>query len=256
MTIAALVAAGFVVGTLVGISGVGGGSIMTPVLILVMGINPLTAIGTDLVYSVPTKIFGTYLHAAQETLDWNLVRKLCAGGLPGTALGIAAIFLLREHADAAVVDLLLKRAVGAALLIAAAGLAGGLFFRPRVAQPSLKPAYSTVLVVAAGAVTGFVVAITSIGSGAMMLPILLMLAPRLGLRRLIGSDIAFAAILIPLAALGHAALRDVNFPVAGALLAGSLPGVFVGSKLCGRLPEAWLRAAVSAVLVAAAARLL
>jgi uncharacterized membrane protein YfcA len=256
MMIAAFVAAGFVVGTLVGISGVGGGSIMTPVLILLMGVNPLAAIGTDLMYSVPTKIFGTYLHAQQETLDWRLVRKLCAGGLPGTALGIAALFILRAHADPTFVNLLLKRAVGAALVVAAAGLIGGLFVRRRDSSSTPAPDYSTALVVAAGAVTGFVVATTSIGSGAMMLPLLLVLAPRLGLRRLIGSDIAFAAILIPLAALGHTALRDVNFSIAGALLAGSLPGVFVGSKLCGRLPEGWLRAAVAAVLVVAAFRLL
>jgi uncharacterized membrane protein YfcA len=94
---AELFAIGLIIGVFVGISGVGGGSIMTPLLILVLGINPLVAVGTDLMYSVPTKIFGAYLHSKQETLHWKLVGQLCAGGLPGAALGVVALFYFRAH---------------------------------------------------------------------------------------------------------------------------------------------------------------
>lgn len=180
---------------------------------------------------------------------------LCAGGLPGALLGIVALFIFRAHTDSAVVNFVLKRAVGAALVVAATALVGGIFLR-RPVSGAAKTDYSKPLVVAAGTVTGFVVATTSIGSGAMMLPLLLVLAPGLGLRRLIGCDIAFAAILIPLAALGHTALRNVDFSVAVTLLAGSLSGVLLGSKLCSRLPERWLRGAVATVLLVAAVRLL
>jgi uncharacterized membrane protein YfcA len=258
MTFAELFAIGLMVGAFVGISGVGGGSIMTPLLILVLGINPLAAVGTDLMYSVPTKIFGAYLHSKQETLHWKLVGQLCAGGLPGAALGLAALFYLRAHSDAPTVNWIIRHAVGAALILAAIALIVGIFTQLRrgADEAPVEQPYSTPAVVAGGAVTGFIVAVTSIGSGAVMLPLLLLIAPSVGLRRLIGTDIAFAAILIPLAAGGHAVLRDVNFPVAGALLAGSLPGVFIGSKLCRYLPEIWLRPAVAVVLLIAASRLL
>lgn len=252
-----LAGVGLVVGLFVGMSGVGGGSIMTPVLILVAGLNPLAAVGTDLAYSVPTKIFGAYLHAKQETLDWTLVQWLCIGGLPGAALGIGTLFALRSSGEAGALDAILRRAIAAALVLAAIALVAGNFTRMRrnASEPPRRT-YTQGTVAAAGAVTGFIVAVTSIGSGAVLLPLLLLLAPAAGIRRLIGTDIAFAAILIPLAATGHAALGDVNLPVAGALLAGSLPGVFAGSKLCRYAPARWLRPAVAAVLVVAAARLL
>lgn len=255
--LAQLAGIGLIVGVFVGISGVGGGSIMTPVLILVAGINPLVAVGTDLVYSVPTKIFGAYLHAKQETLHWKLVGALIAGGIPGALLGILALFLLRRAMNPAVLNTLVRHAVGAALILAALALLAGIFTGMRARRSHIAAReYSPVLVVSAGAVAGFIVALTSIGSGAVVLPLLLLLAPAVGVRRLIGTDIAFAAILIPLAAAGHIALRDVNFPVTGALLAGALPGVFIGTRLCRYLPEIWLRPAVAAVLLLAATRLL
>lgn len=248
-----LVLAGLIIGVFVGVSGVGGGSIMTPVLMLLAGMNPLAAVGTDLLYSVPTKIFGAVLHARQRTLDWGIVRALLYGGVPGAIAGVLALWFLRHNVDPRLLGEIVKRSVAAALMISAAMLIYGIFVSHEEAapQPPNVPALC-----ASGAAVGFLVAFTSIGSGAITLPLLLLFSRFTGLRRLVGSDIAFAAFLIPLAAAGHAAIGDVNYRVVAALLAGSLPGVFVGSRLCKNLPEAWLRPAVAMVLVLAGARML
>src|ERR1700737_4521241 len=117
-----LVGIGLLIGTFVGISGVGGGSVMTPLLILVLGINPLIAVGTDLLYSVPTKILGAFVHGKQKTIDWTLVRWLLTGGLPGVVLGITLLIVLRHYADFQTVSILVKRAVGFALFASAGTL--------------------------------------------------------------------------------------------------------------------------------------
>jgi len=234
---------------------------MTPILILVLGINPLVAVGTDLLYSVPTKIFGAFLHNRQRTLDWKIVRSLLYGGVPGAIAGIVVLFALRRAVDITALNTIVKHAVGIALFIAAASLMYSLIASRRaIAVAPLQEGTiddrRVVWLAVAGAIVGFFVSLTSIGSGSMTLPLLLLLAPMVGIRRLIGSDIAFAAFLIPVAALGHATLGDVNYRVALALLCGSLPGVFIGSRLCKYLSEVWLRPAVAMVLVIAGSRLL
>lgn len=254
-----LIAIGLVVGIFVGISGVGGGSIMTPLLILVLGINPLVAVGTDLLYSVPTKILGAFVHMRQRTIEWKIVRELLWGGIPGVVLGLIALLTMRHYMDFASVTAIIKRAVGIALFISAGFLMYSLVVRKassvgREANYVSERKTSARLLVGGG-VVGFVVALTSIGSGAMTLPILLLIAPHVGIRRLVGTDIVFAAFLIPLAAAGHWSLGDINLPVALNLLVGSLPGITIGSKLCKKLPEIWLRPAISVVLVIAATRL-
>ncbi|HLI94915.1 MAG TPA: sulfite exporter TauE/SafE family protein [Candidatus Baltobacteraceae bacterium] len=262
-----LVVAGLAIGTFIGVSGVGGGSLMTPMLILIMGVNPLVAVGTDLLYSVPTKIFGAILHARQRTLEWRVVRNLVYGGLPGVLAGIALLWVLRHSIDMQLLSVWVKRGVGIALIVSAISLVYSILKLRNAAQqaqpqPSLVEGATLPLsggreraLIACGAVVGFFVALTSIGSGSITLPLLLLIAPFIGLRRLVGSDIAFAAFLIPIAAFGHIALKDVNYSVAGALLLGSLPGIYIGSRLCKKLPELWLRPAVAMVLVFAASRL-
>jgi len=261
MTILELVLIGLLVGAFVGISGVGGGSIMTPVLILVAGINPLVAVGTDLLYSVPTKIFGAFLHSRQQTLDWRIVRALLWGGIPGAIAGVALLHVLRRTVDLGALNAIVKHSVGVALFVAAASLLYSLIVshktgRLQTASHTSAGGDRTIWLVAAGATVGFFVSLTSIGSGSMTLPLLLLLAPVVGIRRLIGTDIAFAAFLIPVAAFGHATLGDINYRVALALLAGSLPGVFIGSRLCKYLSEVWLRPAIATVLVIAGSRLI
>jgi uncharacterized membrane protein YfcA len=194
-----------------------------------------------------------------------VVRCLLYGGLPGVVAGIALLWVLRHSVDMQALSVWVKRGVGIALIVSAVALVFSVLKYRNTAQQAQLGAQDAGLVplpenrkpalIASGAVVGFFVALTSIGSGAITLPLLLLIAPFIGLRRLVGSDIAFAAFLIPVAAFGHMALKDVNYPVAGALLLGSLPGIYMGSRLCKKLPELWLRPAVAMVLVFAASRL-
>lgn len=268
---------GLVVGVLVGISGVGGSSLMTPLLILVLRVNPLVAVGTDLAYSVPTKLLGAVIHWRQGTVDRRLVAALCLGGLPGALTGLGLLVGLRAWLGLAALNAAIKHGVGALLLLTAAAVVlTPLLARrhkgapphphPRPSASAPPPASASVppgawtpatrrRAVALGAAVGVLVSLTSIGSGAVAVPALVLLLPRLGLRRVVGSDVAFAAGLIPLAAAGHAGLGSVDWGLAANLLAGSLPGVFVGSKLCAGLPEHWLRPVVAGTMLWAGASL-
>jgi uncharacterized protein len=251
---------GLVVGFLVGLSGVGGSSLMTPLLILVLGVKPLIAVGTDLAYSVPTKLLGAYVHRGQGTVDRRTVLYLSLGGIPGAVLGLVVLSALRTHLGLSRLNELLKHGVGLLLLLVAAAILLTPLLRRRHGQPPAPGLSWTsalkVRVVALGAVVGMLVSLTSIGSGSITVPALYLLLPRLGLRRLVGSDVAFAALLIPVAALGHLQMGSVNVALAANLVLGSLPGVFIGSKLCARLPDSWLRPALAGVLFFAGSRLM
>ena len=252
-----LVSIGFCIGIFVGISGVGGGSIMTPLLILVLRMNPLLAVGTDLLYSVPTKLFGAYVHRTQGTVDPKLVKTLVTGGIPGAAVGFVALLGLRNHFNLAQASAIVKHGVGLALFISAAVLALSVIIRlPHgnvlETPPDAWPRKGLIVI---GAIVGFFVTLTSVGSGSVTLPLLYLALPRISLRVLVGSDIAFAAILIPTALVCHLSFHDVNLPVALSLLLGSLPGTFIGSKLCNILPETIVRPAIATVLVIAGTRL-
>lgn len=259
MSFIELAAVGLVVGIFIGISGVGGGSIMTPILILLLGVNPLVAVGTDLLYSVPTKIFGAILHARQRTVDWEVVIRLLWGGVPGAISGFALLYTLRHDLNVAEMSVFVKRAVGVALFVSAAALAYSMVARRKFqhhSQPSGDLRSRSLSIVLSGAAVGFFVTVTSIGSGAMTMPLLLLIVPFVGIRRLVGSDIAYAAFLVPLATVGQVALGNINYSIAFTLLAGSLPGVYLGSRLCKHLPEIWLRPAVATILVVAGWRLI
>jgi uncharacterized membrane protein YfcA len=253
-----IVAMGLGVGLLVGLSGVGGSSLMTPLLILVLGVNPLAAIGTDLAYSAPTKLLGALIHWQQRTVDWRLVRLLALGGVPGALLGLAVLAFVQATLGLATLETDLQRAVGIALLVAAAALVlAPLVARARrVPRLAPSPALLRWKVVVLGALVGVCVSLTSIGAGAITMPALYALRARADLRQLVGSDVCFAALLVPIALLGHAQLGTINFALSGTLLVGSLPGVFIGSRLCAFLPERWLRPALAVTLVAVSSRLL
>ncbi|HZY99066.1 MAG TPA: sulfite exporter TauE/SafE family protein [Candidatus Baltobacteraceae bacterium] len=256
-----LVLAGLAVGILVGLTGVGGGSIMTPLLVQVLGVNPLVAVGTDLLYSMPTQLFGAYHHRKQETVNPQIVKTLLVGGLPAAVVGLLLLLWLRHHFDAKLIELWTKRAIGAALFLAAAMIVIAPIMKKRatgtVTSAALEwtPALRA-KIVALGAMVGFLVTLTSIGSGAVTLPLLSLTLPFIELRALIGSGIAFAALVMPVAAVGRWTMGDVNPLLAITLLAGSLPGVFIGSKLCGRLSQTWLRPAVAITLAFAGTRLI
>jgi uncharacterized protein len=241
---------GALVGLLVGVSGVGGSSLMAPLLILVVRLNPLTAVGTDLLYSVPTKLLGALVHWRQGSVNRKLLLRLILGGIPGALLGLLVLIQLRHMMDMATLNTVIKHAVGVMLIIVAVLMLSARLFTQSMkqdTQPSIEQRRWQV--VGLGAVVGFCVSLTSIGSGALTVPILYLLLPRLGLRDLVGSNIAFAAVLVPISTVGHLGLGDVDLSVTINLLIGSLPGVFIGSKLCAKLPEMWLRPAMAGILI-------
>lgn len=249
--------AGLVVGTFVGLSGVGGSSILAPVLILLLHVKPSIAIGTDLLYSVPTKLFALGLHARQKTVDWKITRLLLWGGIPGAMVGLYVYAQLRKHVSPETLQPLLRHAIGIAILLACAGALILWFTRSRIAAAPADPdrPMHPLAIVGIGAVVGLLVSITSIGSGSITLPLLVLAVPAATLRRLIGSEIAFAAFLVPLAAAGHVAFGDVNWTMTLALVLGALPGVWIGSQLCRVLDDGWMRPIVLGVLAFAASRL-
>lgn len=260
---------GLLVGLLVGFSGIGGSSFTTPLLILFLGVKPLIAVGTDLLYSAPTKLFGALVHGGQGTVDKRVVLYLSAGGVPGAVVGVVALGYVRANIDTTVLNAIVQHAVGVVLLVAAATmLLTPLYTRWRgrsasgdkalegEPQASKLSALPKGRLMGLGALVGIVVSLTSIGSGSLTLPMLGLLVPALGLRLRVGSDVAFAAFLVPIAALGHLALGDVNVGMSLNLLLGSIPGVFVGSKLCKYLPDFWMRPTIAGVLLIAATRLL
>jgi uncharacterized membrane protein YfcA len=246
---------GLCVGALVGLTGVGGGSLMTPLLILLFGIHPAAAVGTDLLYAAITKIFGTAVHGYTHTVEWRVVRRLAAGSIPATALTLLAL----SHFDlgSAQAARLISRALGAALLATALTVA----FRPaltaycnaRLRAPG--PRQTAVLTVVGGAMLGLLVSISSVGAGAIGVTVLIILYPRLPTPNIIGSDIAHAVPLTLLAGTGHWLLGSVDLAILGSLLTGSIPGIVLGSLTTVRVPDRPLRLILAAVLVVVGGRL-
>lgn len=252
---------GFVVGTFVGISGIGGGSMLVPLLVLMLRVKPSLAIGTDLLYSVPTKLLAFGLHARRGNVDWPLTRALLYGGAPGALAGLASYAVLRARVDERTLQLALRHAIGVAILLACVGATVSWFLRARrgrataMSGDASRRPYAMATVVAIGALVGFLVSITSIGSGSITLPLLVFAVPALSLRRLIGCEIAFAAFLVPIAAFGHASIGDVDYRLALGLLVGSLPGAWLGSRLSTVLGDGWLRPIVVGALAFTGSRL-
>lgn len=248
---------GFFVGMLVGATGVGGGSLMTPLLVLVMGVAPATAVGTDLLYASLTKIGGAWAHGRRNNIDWRICGLLAAGSLPAAAATLLALSQLSvdpEHYAE-----VLKRCLGVALMISAAAL----LLRNRLHEIALRRSAGTALepsapitTVVTGAIVGALVTATSVGAGALGVAALLFLYPKIATTRIVGTDIAHAVPLTLLAGLGHASLGGVDLHLLGNLLLGSLPGVWLGSHLSRALPEQFLRILLVCVLVLVAVRLL
>jgi len=246
---------GFLVGLLVGMTGVGGGSLMTPLLIILFGIHPATAVGTDLLYAAATKSGGTVVHGLQRTIDWRIVARLAAGSLPATALTLLSLSVLDIHGGAG--RGLISGMLASALLATAAVL----IFRERIQAfysarvGELDPRRTVVLTVLLGAALGILVSISSVGAGALGVTAIVMLYPRLPMARVVGSDIAHAVPLTLVAGIGHWVLGSINWDLLASLLAGSLPGIFLGSLVAFRVPETVLRFSLATTLVLVAGRL-
>ena len=244
---AGLVAAGFFVGLFVGLTGMGGGAVMTPFLISVVGIGPVVAVGTDLVYSAATKIVGAWLHTRQRTVDFSLVKRLAMGSVPAGLAAVAAIgFLPTIGVDA---DLAVRRALGAVLILVALVMLCRLFAANERALPERwRAALEGRGTIVAGAVVGALVGFTSVGSGALLVPFLICVYP-LSPARVVGTDVFHAAILVSVTGLAHAQGGSVDWLLAATLLAGSIPGVTIGTWIAPRAPVRVLRAGLASLLL-------
>lgn len=249
---------GFGVGILVGTTGMGGGSLMTPLLILVVKTQPVIAIGTDLVYGAVTKTVGGWRHWRQGTVDLGVSKWLAAGSVPGAIGGVFALRALEDAYGSGFEDLVLVLVAAALLLTAAAVLVRALFLR-RVVERERETLTLTgrhkAFAAGFGLTIGFVLSVTSAGSGS-LIAIALIMAFRLTPRRVVGTDVFHAAILLWVAGLAHLASGNVDLALAGNILVGSIPGVLLGTRLSARMPERGLRPALGIVLLASGLALL
>jgi len=249
----ALALSGLFVGMLVGLTGVGGGSLMTPLLILVFDVKPVLAVGTDLFYGAVTKTAGGYKHLRQRTVDVKLSWWMAAGSVPGAVTGVLTLELL-EHSLGEDFDKTLLALVAGAVLFAGLAVAGrGLLGRrlgggERESVPLHKR--SRLGAVLVGAAVGVILGATSVGSGA-LIAVALILIFRLTPHRVVGTDVFHAAILLWAAAIAHMFSSNVDWGLAGNLLLGSIPGIWIGSHASARMPQPALRAALVVVLLAA-----
>ncbi|MFZ2296592.1 MAG: sulfite exporter TauE/SafE family protein [Polaromonas sp.] len=257
----AFVFAGFAVGLVVGLTGVGGGSLMTPLLIFVFGIKPHLAIGSDLLFAAFTKMGGTVSLARARMVDWRIVGQVAAGSLPASLI---TLYILQRLGPAnPATQTLMTTTLGLALLLTATAT----FYKvlrgkalPADIAPDLiaqaTRARHWALPVMFGAVVGSLVTLTSVGAGAIGVIVLMLLYPALPLPRIVAADIAHAVPLTLVAGLGHASIGSVDWPLLIKLLAGSLPGIWLGSHLMRKTPERAIRSLLSVLLAYAGVKLI
>jgi uncharacterized protein len=246
---------GFAVGMLVGMTGVGGGALMTPILIMLFGIHPATAVGTDLLYAAATKTGGSVVHGFARSIDWRVVGRLATGSVPATVvtLGVLSHFNLSGDAARNLITLVLSIALFATAFVLVFGGAIVAAYRARVTE--LDPQRTATNTILIGALLGVLVSISSVGAGAIGVVALIMLYPQLPMSRIVGSDIAHAVPLTLIAGSGHWLMGSVDWHIMGSLLAGSLPGIFVGSYFAIRVPERALRLVLATTLFVVASRI-
>ncbi|MBR7781352.1 sulfite exporter TauE/SafE family protein [Undibacterium luofuense] len=251
------VISGFAVGLLVGLTGVGGGSLMTPLLTLLFGVSPSVAVGTDLAFASITKSAGTLTHRLRNTVEWRVVRLLCAGALPAALL--ATLALKELGAISKEIGQIIRYCIAISVLLTVVAI----LFRARMlawlnAHPEkqLQGRALDAATIITGAVLGVLVTISSIGAGAIGATILVMLYPRMSPAHIAGTDIAYAVPLTAIAAIGHWWLGSINWELLGTLLVGSLPGITIGSLAAKAVPEKLLRGLLAVTLTAVAAKLM
>jgi uncharacterized membrane protein YfcA len=249
------VVSGFGVGLLVGMTGVGGGSLMTPLLILLFGVHPSTAVGTDLLYAAATKTGGSLVHGVARSIHWPAVIRLACGSIPASVVTLLVLWQLELKGEAA------RSLVNLVLCFALILTATSLIFRKAIMDRYRRrmeridvwmTGRATVLV---GVALGVLVSISSVGAGAVGVTALLLLYPRLPMATIVGSDIAHAVPLTLVAGIGHWALGSVDWALMGVLLIGSLPGIVIGSYFAVRVPETVLRLLLATVLILIAGKL-
>jgi hypothetical protein len=246
----AYIIAGLVVGFIVGVTGVGGGSLMTPIL-LYFGVSPANAVGTDLLYAAITKAGGVHVHHRKKNIDWRITGELALGSLPAAALTLWVLHSI--SVDTATLNKVIKVTLGYALLLTALAI----LFKRRIFDYSkrnnswitrMNPHQQRIATIITGVILGAVVTITSIGAGALGTVALFMLYPLLPTVRLVGTEIAHAVPLTLVAGMGHAGLGNVDWHLLANLLIGSLPGIYLGSHLANRVADHYLRPALAVML--------
>lgn len=250
------VISGFAVGLLVGLTGVGGGSLMTPLLTLMFGVSPTVAVGTDLAFASTTKVAGTFAHRFRGTVKWDIVRHLCFGALPAAV--VAAIGLKYFGAlDKEIAQVIRYSIAGSVLLTVIALLFRGRMQAWVIRHPErqLQGRNLTITTIAIGAVLGILVTVSSIGAGAIGATLLVLLYPRLSPAEIAGTDIAYAVPLTAIAAIGHWWLGSIDWGLLATLLIGSVPGIIIGSLAARAVPEKILRGLLAMTLTAVATKL-
>jgi len=269
--------AGLIVGTLIGATGVGGGSIMTPILVMVFGVPASAAVGTDLLFAALTKGVGTGLHGLNRSISWKIVARLASGSIPAALI---MLWLLNNVIDQEKLSGLITLSLGVALVMTSLAIV----FQPQLRKwfgkgddaerpgNSLNPDHeerllreesacesrvdSARLTVLTGAVLGTLVSLTSVGAGALGVMVLMTLYPQVRAVRVVGTDIAHAVPLTLVAGLGHASMGTVNYDILGSLLLGSLPGIALGSHIAFRLPEKVMKRILAVILICVGGRLI
>ena len=246
---------GFAVGLIVGLTGVGGGSLMTPVLILLFGVHPATAVGTDLLYASMTKAAGTLIHGFSRTVEWRVVLRLAKGSVSATALTLSLIAWFGVNTSA------INTVITGVLSLALCASAATLLFRARIEArfgdllAAIDRDQTQRLTVLSGAVLGILVSLSSVGAGALGVTALMLLYPRLPMSRIVGSDIAHAVPLTMIAGIGHWWLGLTDIGILGSLLSGSIPGIVLGSYVAPRIPDRAVRYLLAATLLVVGGRL-
>jgi len=243
---------GFLVGLIVGVTGVGGGSLMTPLLVLLFGVSPATAVGTDLLYASLTKTLGGWVNGRRGTVDWKVAGLLSLGSLPAAVITIVLLKYLAL--DKKTLSGLVTGVLSVALLLTAAALLLKGWIRKIVQRSDgavyeLHHRYLSAATIITGIVVGALVTISSVGAGVLGTVALLFLYPRMPAAKVVGTDIVHAVPLTAVAGLGHLALGTVDMVLLGSLLLGSLPGIYLGSHLSARMPEKVLRPALATMLL-------
>ncbi|MBI3351208.1 MAG: sulfite exporter TauE/SafE family protein [Nitrospirae bacterium] len=244
---------GFSVGFLVGLTGIGGGSLMTPIMILFLGIRPTIAVGTDLIFGAITKVFGSFIHYRQKSVNLSIVFFLALGSVPCSLLGVYIISAIKKHYGS-FVDAFVMKTLGITLIIVAITMVLRVIFPSSQARNdenfltnyTIRQKGLTILL---GGVVGFLVGLTSVGSGSLIVPVLLALFPKLSSKNIVGTDVFHAAILVSVAGIAHLGNGNVQLPVVVSLLVGSLPGVYLGSRMNMKVSERVLRPVLASMLM-------
>jgi uncharacterized protein len=248
--------AGGLVGVLVGLTGVGGGSLMTPLLVLLFGFHPSTAVGTDLLFASMTKTVGSAVHGQRGTVDWSIVRRLASGSVPAAVVTLLTLNALGKPSETT--EHVIMSVLGVTLILTSISV----LFRTQIVVWATRTfgtrdaAHRTASTVFLGIILGVLVSISSVGAGAIGVTALLILYPGMPVAKIVGSDIAHAVPLTLVAGIGHWMIGTVNFALLASLLVGSIPGIIVGSLIGSRASDRALKPILAGVLMIVGTKLL